>query len=72
MLVKFSTNPFQQFLGIAYYNRWSMLIFLLLSGGTTVAREVLDWHFLEMDIVPISILGGALAIFFGLPQQFCL
>lgn len=65
MLVKFSSNPFQQFLGITFYNLWGILIFILLATATTISCEVLDWHFLEMDIVPISILGGALAIFLG-------
>lgn len=52
-------------MGIAYYNRWALLLFLLIGTIPTVLCLELDWHFLEVDMVPVSILGGALAIFLG-------
>lgn len=65
MLIHFSKNPVQQFIGIAYYNRLGIFLFLLVATIPTIMCLVLDWHWLEMDMVPVSILGGALAIFLG-------
>ena len=65
MLIHFSRNPVMQFVGIAYYNIWSILAFIIVGTVPTILCIVLEWHFLKMDMVPVSILGGALAIFLG-------
>ena len=65
MLVNFSRNPLKQFFGIAFYNRWAIFAFLLLGAIPPILCMIVDWHRLELDMVPVSILGGALAIFLG-------
>lgn len=65
MLVHYSKNPIKQFIGIAWYNKWAIFAFLLIGTIPPVLCHLFDWHHLEVDMVPVSILGGALAIFVG-------
>ncbi|MEP5614445.1 MAG: bestrophin family ion channel [Cyclobacteriaceae bacterium] len=68
MLVKFSDNPFKQVLGIAFYNKGNISLFVLISIVATLQHkfgEIFTFAPLELPVVPVSILGGALAIFLG-------
>ncbi|MFT7612605.1 MAG: putative membrane protein [Parvicellaceae bacterium] len=65
MIIRFSKNPFWQAWGIFRSNWLSICIFIALSSAVAVMCEVYDYHLLELSVVPVSILGGALAIFLG-------
>lgn len=65
MLVRFSNNPFAQFFGIAYHNRLAIFFFFLISSIPVVLLKFYQFELLMVDMVPVSILGGALAIFLG-------
>ena len=68
MLIKFSDNPFKQVIGITFYNKGSIALFILISIAATVQykfAEIFMFRPLDLPVVPVSILGGALAIFLG-------
>ncbi|MEP1094441.1 MAG: bestrophin family ion channel [Cyclobacteriaceae bacterium] len=68
MLIKFSDNPFKQIIGIAFYNKGNFSLFIIISILATVQYkfgEIFMFIPLELPVVPVSILGGALAIFLG-------
>ncbi len=68
MLIKFSDNPFKQVIGITFYNKGSITLFILISIVATVQYkfgEIFMFRPLDLPVVPVSILGGALAIFLG-------
>lgn len=65
MIIHFSKNPFKQFIGISYYNRVAILFFLLFSGLAYYICIYEDLDVINIPAVPVSILGGALAIFLG-------
>lgn len=68
MLIKFSDNPFKQVIGIAFYNKVSITLFILISILATVQYkfgEIFMFQPIDLPVVPVSILGGALAIFLG-------
>lgn len=65
MIVRFSKNPIVQVIGIAYWNLWYIVMFASVAAIAYVLCHELGYHFLEIDAVPVSILGGALAIFLG-------
>jgi putative membrane protein len=68
MLVKFSDNPIWQAIGITFYNKKNISLFILISIVATVQykfSEIFALNPLELPVVPVSILGGALAIFLG-------
>ena len=65
MLIKFSDNPWRTTRGIFAYNKTNFIIFILLN--TAVAVSVIEFEIteLQLSVIPVSILGGALAIFLG-------
>ena len=65
MLINFSGNVFKQFFGIVFHNRRNIFIFLILGSIAYVCKHQMGWDELVLPMVPISILGGALAIFLG-------
>lgn len=65
MIVRFSKNPIVQVIGIVYWNMWYIILFTVLATAAYLLCNVYDYHYLEIDAVPVSILGGALAIFLG-------
>jgi len=68
MLIKFSDNPFKQIIGIAFYNKGNITVFITISILATLQNkfsEIFMFAPLELPVVPVSILGGALAIFLG-------
>lgn len=65
MIVRFSKNPIVQVIGITYWNIWYFILFGIVAVTAYMLCHEYDYHFLEIDAVPVSILGGALAIFLG-------
>ncbi|MEO9870897.1 bestrophin family protein [Ekhidna sp.] len=68
MLIKYSDNPFKQVLGIVFYNRKSILLFTLISILGSIQYQFADIFNINpfvLPVVPVTILGGALAIFLG-------
>jgi len=64
MLIRYSENFFEQVRGIFWFNRWAIIFFFTWSTTAYCIQ-----HFLKVDmmipVVPVTILGGALAIFLG-------
>lgn len=64
MLLYYSNNAIKRSAGILYYNRTAILFQLLWASAV-----YLCYHYLNLDIsiaiIPVTILGGALAIFLG-------
>jgi ion channel-forming bestrophin family protein len=65
MIVRFSKNPFIQVFGVTFWNFKSFLYFAIAASAAFILCHGYDYHFLEINAVPVSILGGALAIFLG-------
>ena len=65
MIVRFSKNPIVQVIGISYWNFWYIAMFGAVAGVAYWLCHEEGYHQLEIDAVPVSILGGALAIFLG-------
>lgn len=65
MIVRFSKNPLVQIVGITYWNLWYFILFGLVASGAYALCHIYEYHFFKVDAVPVSILGGALAIFLG-------
>ncbi|NOQ72382.1 MAG: hypothetical protein GQ574_10300 [Crocinitomix sp.] len=65
MIVKFSSNPILQFFGIAFWNIWLLFFYALFACIAFVLCHFYEYHFFELPPIPVSILGGALAIFLG-------
>lgn len=68
MLLNFSKNVFQQIYGIIYYNFRSILLFTIIPILAVVQHNLgssHDWMGLNLPVVPVTIVGGALAIFLG-------
>ncbi|MCB0477449.1 MAG: hypothetical protein KDC84_04765 [Crocinitomicaceae bacterium] len=65
MILHFSKSPFNQFIGISYYNRRAIFSFVVFAGLAyyfCIYEKVEEIH---VPAIPVSILGGALAIFLG-------
>lgn len=65
MIVRFSKNPAQQFLGITFWNFTAILFFAVCAFLAYFFCIVKGHHFLILPTIPVSVLGGALAIFLG-------
>lgn len=65
MIINFSKNPLKQFAGVAWWNKGWILFFLLCSTTAYVLHHPLGYTWVKLPVIPISILGGALAIFLG-------
>ncbi|SNT02218.1 putative membrane protein [Ekhidna lutea] len=68
MLIKYSDNPFKQVLGIAFYNKRNIFLFTTFSLIATLQyqfAEIFIFNPITLPVVPVTILGGALAIFLG-------
>ncbi len=63
MLIHFSNNIFRQIAGIVRYNYKSILIFIILATVAFVLNHVYMIKDASLPIVPVTILGGGLAIF---------
>lgn len=68
MLIKYSDNPFKQVFGIAFYNRKNIALFTVVSIFSVLQYEFGAIYLINpitLPVVPVTILGGALAIFLG-------
>ena len=65
MLINFFDNIFVQFFGIAFHNRVNILVFTIVGTVAYIARHQLGIEEVVLPLVPVSIIGGALAIFLG-------
>lgn len=65
MIVRFAKNPLRSFYGVVFYNRKWILFFLGISTIAYLLFHVFEFKEIKLPIVPISILGGAVAIFLG-------
>ncbi|GAB5417220.1 MAG: bestrophin family ion channel [Crocinitomicaceae bacterium] len=65
MIISFSQNPLKRTVGIVYFNLVELVFFALVASVAYVLCHEYGYHFLEIPPVPVSILGGALAIFLG-------
>ena len=63
MLLHYSKNIFKRAGGVIYYNFKSILIFLFIGSGVFVINKVFNIEEASLPVVPVTILGGALAIF---------
>ncbi len=65
MIIRFSKNPFNQIRGIIIYNWKKIAVFTILSTAVALCNHYYNMGFLKNYVVPVSILGGGLAIFLG-------
>lgn len=65
MIITFSKNPVRQIIGIVFWNFSAFLFFGACSGLAYYLITVLKYDYLMLPPIPVSILGGALAIFLG-------
>jgi putative membrane protein len=65
MIVQFSNNPFKQILGIVFWNRYNLLFYAVCAVGAYFLCLEYGYDYLKLPAIPVSILGGALAIFLG-------
>ncbi len=64
MIIQFSENRFQRLVGIIRYNYKAILIFLVVDFLVYYLHKHMLFN-IHLPAVPVSILGGALAIFLG-------
>lgn len=65
MIIQFSRNPVMQFVGIVYWNIWLIASYGVFAVSAFVLCHHYGYHDFEIPAIPVSILGGALAIFLG-------
>lgn len=68
MIIHFSNNYFKRVIGIAYYNFISILLFTVIAVLAVVQHAmdgVYHWTGLDLPVVPVTVIGSALAIFLG-------
>jgi len=65
MIVRFSKNPLQQFLGITFWNFSTILFFTICAFAAYYLCIIKEYEQFVLPAIPVSILGGALAIFLG-------
>jgi putative membrane protein len=65
MIIHYSKNPFKQWLGIIYYNRLAIFLFIVFAMVAYGIQIIEKLDMINVPAVPVSILGGALAIFLG-------
>ncbi|NQY67973.1 MAG: hypothetical protein HRT72_09665 [Flavobacteriales bacterium] len=66
MIIKYSDNLFLQIAGVIYHNGGRIIAFIILSSIAVLQKEVcliMGWEVFELPVIPVSILGSALAIF---------
>lgn len=65
MIIHYSKNPVKQLIGVTYHNRIGILLFTLFAIAAYYLCTYKGYEFINVPAVPVSILGGALAIFLG-------
>lgn len=64
MLLHYSKNAVKRTIGILFYNRWSIGFIVLWSFLIWLGHHQFEYD-LSVAVIPVTILGGALAIFLG-------
>lgn len=65
MITRYPKNIFKQIGNVVRYNFPAIILFLILSTSAYVITRVLDIKEAVLPVVPVTILGGGLAIFLG-------
>lgn len=65
MIVNFSKNPIKQVIGITYWNSLYLFLFAVVAVAAYVLCHEMGYDFLVINGLPVTVLGGALAIFLG-------
>ncbi len=65
MIIGYSKNPLYQIAGITYNNRWRILFFFICATVAHVLHVELGYENIKLPAMPVTLLGGALAIFLG-------
>ena len=65
MIVEFSKNRVKAIWGIIFFNRAALLFFALCASAACYVCIYLQYDYVKLPAIPVSILGGALAIFLG-------
>ena len=65
MITRYSKNPVKQVSGVIYWNRGTLIFFTLCSIAAYLLCIEYKHDELILPAIPVSILGGALAIFLG-------
>jgi ion channel-forming bestrophin family protein len=65
MIVSFSKSPFKRFFGIVFWNKWPLIFYTVCAVGAYILCVTFDFKQYVLPAVPVSVLGGALAIFLG-------
>jgi len=65
MIVEFSRNRIKAIYGILFWNRAALFFFALCAGAAYYFCIYLEYDYVKLPAIPVSILGGALAIFLG-------
>jgi putative membrane protein len=65
MIIHYSKNPVKQLIGVCYHNRVAIFLFTVFALSAYYLCTYKGYDFINVPAVPVSILGGALAIFLG-------
>lgn len=65
MIIKFSNNPIVRFFGIVYYSYIAVIFFIFFSTMAWFVHDYLGYTEFSLPVVPVTILGGGIAIFLG-------
>ena len=65
MIISFSKNPIKQIYGIVFWNFRAILFFAVCAAAAYITLIEYKYDFVMLPPIPVSILGGALAIFLG-------
>jgi ion channel-forming bestrophin family protein len=63
MLIRFSKNPFIAAVGVIFYHKINISIFIVISFVAWLSHDYYLISLVSLPVLPVSILGGALAIF---------
>jgi len=63
MLIRFSKNPFMAAMGVIFYHKINISVFIFISFLAWLTRHYFQIPWISLPVLPVSILGGALAIF---------
>jgi len=65
MIIRYSPNLFKQIGGIFYNNFWRIVFFSIAAGIAHFLYIEQGYEFVKLPAMPVTLLGGALAIFLG-------
>ena len=65
MLIRFSKNPLMAAFGVVHYHKLNIALFILISFAAWFLHDYMGYTWMALPLLPVSVLGGALAIFLG-------